>query len=450
MSKFSVFLFEQDKFMKKPATFLLMLFIVFLISTCKKDNPVPPPEINVLLPLTNAQYNVYDTVKIKLIIDSEQPEVSLKISLLKANYSPASPINPLVFPNFKTGTETTLDFLLDDEYLESDNYSLHFKATDHSGSTTVYRSIYIEGIQRQFEGIFIVSELSTTQTGIEKLGTNFTGHGIKIMTGNYAGSAVNSRNKLVYVAGRNSGNLIAMDTDSLTKKWEVPIIPNPVQPYFTCLEQIDQVLYVGFYSGEVNGYNPSGNLIFSTQADGLTFPVRVCIAGNTLVVSSTSKSNLFEDWLETFFLISGASNSKTKLLIKPVYLKTLGDEEVLVFGNADNSKAGTKLFDPETGLVTDPYQPFALPDELLICAAGINQNLTLLSLESGIYLYDDQSSISLVAESISPQILRWEEISQTIMAADAEEIFVLSANGQLISEHNYPEPILNLLIHYNK
>ncbi len=147
---------------------------------------------------------------------------------------------------------------------------------------------------------------------------------------------------------------------------------------------------------------------------------------------------------------SEVSNSKAKVLIKPIHLKTLDDENVLVFGNGEHLRVGTKLFNPETGLLTNPYQAFLLPDEFLTCAADVNQNLILLSLESGIYLYDYHSNISLVTASISPQILRWDATSQTILAVDGELFFVLSANGQLLSEQNYPYPIYNLLLYYLK
>jgi hypothetical protein len=439
-----------DKTMKKVATYLLVLISIIFFTSCKKEDTPPPSKINILSPVANTPFEVNDTITIKLLIDSRQPEVDLWISLLDANFSPASPINPLVFSDFETNIETTLHFMLDDEFLESGNYYLFFKVLDQSGNVNKYLSIYIEGIQRQFEGIFIVSEISDNQIGIEKLGTDLTGQGIKILEGNYAGSSIDSRYKNIYVAGQNFGNLVAMNTDSLGPEWEIPIIPNPVQPYFTFVQQIDHVLYVGFYSGEVNGYNPSGDLIFTTQTNGLTFPNQVCIVGNHLVVSSTTRSNLFEYWIETFFMASGVDNSKTKVLIKPIHLKPLDDEQVLMFGNNGNSRLETKLLDPETGLVSDPYQPFQLPDELVKCAADINNEQTLLGLEDGIYIYDYQRSIAMVTTSISPRVLHWEDISQNILAADGDKFFTVSANGQQIFEHDYPYPIYNLLLNFNK
>ncbi len=245
-----------------------------------------PFKDNILLPLANTPYMVYDTIEIKLMVEFVQAEVSLKISLLDANYSSASPISPQVFSNFETDIETTILFIIDSKYQESDHYYLYFKVSDKFGGLHAYRSIYIEGLQQQFEGSFIVSEFSANQTGIEKLETDLSDLGIKVLAGNYAGSAIDSRGSLVYMVGQNSGNLIALNTDGLTHEWEVPIVPNPVQPYFTFLEQINQVLYAGFYNGEVNGYSPSGNLMFSIHTDGLTFSNPFCIAGNTLVGSS--------------------------------------------------------------------------------------------------------------------------------------------------------------------
>jgi len=438
------------KFVKKAVTYLLVFLCIVLFASCKKDETPPPSKINILSPAANTSFQVFDTIEIKLLIESQQPEVGLRISLLDANYSPASPINPWVVSSFETNVEATLHFLLVYEYLESGNYYLYFKVTDQSGTVNTYRSIYIEGIHRAFEGVFIVSEVSANQTGIEKLGIDLTGEKIKIMAGNYAGSAIDSRNRNFFLAGKNSGNLTALNTDSLSFEWDVPIVANPVQPYFTFLQQINEVLYAGFYSGEINGYNPSGDLIFTTHADGLTFPNLMCHSGNLLVVSSTSRSNVFEYWLETYFLASGVSNSKTKLLIKPIHLKALEDEKVLVFGNNQNSHIETKLLDPETGLITNPYQPFSLPDEKLKCAVNISENLTFLGLEGGIYLYDYQKSMSLLTTSLSPEILKWEDISQTILAANGTSFFVLSTNGQILSEHDYSYPILNLLLHYNK
>jgi hypothetical protein len=436
--------------MKKSAIYLFAFLLIILLFGCKKDDESTPAQIFVSTPIANTPYQVFDTVKINLFVESKQDEVSLSISLLTSNYTPASPSSPLVFQHFKTGIETSLYFLLDNDKLASANYYLYFKVNDASGDAQLYRSIYIEGIPRKIEGFFIVSSLSDHQIGIEKFADDYTGLEMKLLPGNYAGSAISSFNKLVYTAGSNAGNFLAIDTDSLDIQWEIPIVPNPVQPYFTFLEEIDQVIYAGFYNGEVNGYSPAGNLIFSTQSDGLTFPTGVCIAGNMLVVSTISRSNLFENWLETYYLASGVANSKTNILARPIHLTALEDEKVLVFGNDSNTSIDTKLFDPGAGLVNSPYQPFPLPDELLICATNINPNLTLLGLESGIYLYNYQGSISLVADTFIPEILCWEDLSQTIWAAGGKEIRIFSANGQQVAQYTNTDSIFNLLLYYNK
>ncbi len=160
-------------------------------------------------------------------------------------------------------------------------------------------------------------------------------------------------------------------------------------------------------------------------------------------------NNVFEHWLETYFIASGASNSKTKLSFTPVHLKALDDGNLLIFGNYENESISVKLFDPVTGIITNPYQPFQLPDEPLICAVDFNQNLTFLGLESGIYLYNYQNSLSLVTGSVAPKILMWEDLGQTIWAVDGQEVFVFSANGQQLSQQAYPYPILNLHLLYN-
>jgi len=421
-----------------------------LLSDCKKDIDTPISQITIYKPIANTSFEVFDTLDILLMVESSQSEVGLRVSLLNQDYTPVSNSNTFVMSNFKTGVEASLNFIFDNYYLESDYYYLYIKVSDASGDVKAYRSIFIEGIPREFKGLFVVSKIHANLTRLEKLDTEFTTQGILDLFGNHAGSAVNLRHKLVSVAGKNSGNLLSLDSDSLELQWEVPIIPNPVQPYFTFLKQTEKYLFTGFYNGDVHGYDPSGSVVFSNQANGQTFPSMICLAGNFLVVASTSRSNLQEHWLETYFISSGASNSKIKLQIKPVELKALDDGSVLVFGNDENGNLATRLFNPETGLVYMPYQPFALPEKLLVCAAEINESLTLLGLESGIYLYNYQSDLSLVTNVISPQILRWEDLSKTIWSVDGEEIMVFSSNGENLLQQTYDFPIYNLLLDYNK
>ena len=171
--------------MKKPAPYCLIFLWVILFCNCKTDDPAPLSKITIYAPVANTPYEVFDTAEIKLMVESPQPEVSLRISLLNHNYTPMSPPNALVISNFKTGVETSLDFLLDNYYLESDNYYLQVKVTDNSGSVNAYRSIYIEGIQRQFEGVFIISELTANQTRLEKLDTDFSNLNMLDFQGNY-------------------------------------------------------------------------------------------------------------------------------------------------------------------------------------------------------------------------------------------------------------------------
>jgi hypothetical protein len=427
----------------------LSFFVIFFVQCKKEDEPLQI-EINITGPAPNSSYAVNDTVKLTLTVVSPRPTVTLYVTLVGNELEPVSFTNTVMIPDFETGKESGVLYVLDNEDLATGNYNLRVKASAEDNTVYAYRRIYITGLPREFKGFFIVSSENSGQVGIERFDAGFSSMLKRFLQGNYAGSDINDADQLVYVAGKNLGNLSAMTADSLKTLWEVPLVPNTGQPYFTFIREIDRILYTGFFDGRVEGYDDGGDLSFSAATNGLTIPMGAGCAGDILVVLSVSTNNVMEHWLETYFIPSGAPNSKTTFLGTPLYLKTQDQANVLLFGNDTEGNFKTRLFNPLTGLLTDPYQPFELPEKEMLCTAGMDSGRTLIGVADGIYIYTDQESIVRITDAVSPQLLRWEPLGRTIRAAASQEIYLFSEEGTIISQTTYPKPVLNLLLYYNK
>lgn len=422
--------------------------LLFGLSRCARETEEVYPEVKFLYPPANTAYDVLDTVEIRLLVNYPKPEISMKISLLNDALTPA--MNPLVISNFNTGIETTLYFVISNGQLVTGSYQLMAEAREGEIYTRDYRQIFIHEIERVLTNIVVVEQTGVNLHQIHRFDAAMQNRTEVSFPGDYAASDVSSSSRQIFIAGIHFGDLTAFNADSLTVNWTSPIISNPVQPYFTCLQQFGNHVFAGLWEGYTARWNLSGQKGVSTEITPGTFSYLLFATGKYLISASRQKSNHLLHTLEVFYIDAGGLLVTVQSDISPVIFTEPESGLVLILGNNQAGNAYARTFNPANGMLGAPYQPFDLPAKPMIAALAISPKLILIAFDDQISVYEYQKALTSLITLADVKAMRYEEISRTIWIVAAENVLVYNLNGSLLNDYHVGGELKNLHLLYNR
>lgn len=424
-----------------------LLLAVILLWSCQKDEPSPAGTLSILTPAPLSEFNIYDTLAVKFLVETAaEAEVSVSVQLMNERFIPVQPA--ITHHNIAINTEQEILYPISDSTLMDGIFNLRVQAFGNIETTQAYRQIYINEIPRTLKSIWLVSE-NTNGVAITVVDETYALIGELQVENDYSGSAVSAINGQFYLAGKNSGNLIAYNGYTRNKAWFIPGIPNPNQPYFTCVRAFGEVCYTGFWQGQIVGYNRYGGIVTATEINENTIPEDIFIHDIFLIKQAHRRSNTNQKVIETYFVQSGAKISETNLNFIPVGFSAPEFRKILIFGNKEE-KAVTHLFDPTSGMLSSPYEPFALPAEAITITTNIDDTKTLFATGSGIYIYEYMTFLTQINSLQQVSALAYNPLNQTILAVVGAEVFVMNLQGSIFFQYDTPNPLSDIHLFFNK
>jgi hypothetical protein len=419
-----------------------------LLISCKKENEDVFPVVTFFQPVNNAPYDIFDTIAIRLRVDYPKPEMLLRINLQDEALVPV--VTSLVIEDFETGVEADLYYVIGNEQLPSGNYSLVAEARDDEIYTRGYRQVFIHEIERTLKNIFLVEKKSDNQHAIHRYDQNHNLQQSVSYQGDYAGSDVSSASGQFFITGKYTGDLTAYDSDQLSVNWSSPNGSGGVQPYFSCLQLFDNMLFTGYHEGFIGRWSLTGQRGASTEVTHNTFARRLFTTDKYLIADAQERGNYLLHWLEVFYLDAGSLVATAQSDIRPLVFTEPEPGIVLMIGNNQSGLAYARLLHPATGLLGLPYQPFDFPASAITAAEAITPQRILLALENGIYIYDYKLAMFEVVAVQNVHGIRYEDISRTIWCLSENRVLVYDLSGELLSEHTPGWQLINFHLMYNK
>ncbi len=430
---------------------LILLFVMALILVgCPvEDEPVVipiGPDIEIVSPKNYTEFNSSDTIAVIMNIKSDYSKVDLTLRLWRnihfiisdSHYSTVTP-----------GDSIILYFPFESWFSFDELFTLTVTATaPDNGQTNESVQVYISGTPKELHSIWLISNLTSNTTSVKTLSPALELLHEFTFQGNYAGSDVQSARKKFVIAGSNFGDLTVYDADTYAPEWNVPIISNPVQPYFTDVKFYDDLLYVSYWDGLVKGYNRDG--IKSYQAEGLSnvVPQLMHLNSDKLYSPGFQRSNVSQNWWVTSNLKGGMILYSQPITFEPVGFTNLSNSEILIFANNSDGKLDTKKFHGISSPFSDPYEPFSLPDEKLNYSCFVSGSQVLLATENGIYHYKYEESIYQVSDLPNVVALGYDDLNELIWAASGNTLYTMTFSGEIVEEYAVENDILNFHLLY--
>ena len=435
--------------MRNFTNYIIISLFFGLLFSCNDNEPVQVyADVSILSPAKYTEFDVSDTIMLGVQVSSAGRNVDVTVTLKNGNGIPVMP--SIKVENADTGSDITIPFILSDSTLAGGLYHLYAGTISNSAASGRSVPVYINERPKRLQSTWFVTRNNTSELSVVVFDAGLDKMASFTKPGDYAGSDINSTTRQFVVAGSHSGDLVAYNVGDISEAWRASGIPNPVQPYFTLVDFYEDLLLAGFHEGFSRGYNQAGRVAYSTQNSGYTYPDFVMPFGPYLISATTQKSNVNQKWLYVNYLQGGGLLNTKPVNFSPVGFAAGAAGKVLVFGNDEGDLFSTWLLDPESGLITRPYEPFYLPGEKLVATASVSKQTTLLATEEAIYEYISENTINHLFDFDNAGVLSYEPLSERIWLADNETFFIMDFYGNQIHTMQFDGDILNLHFLYNQ
>ena len=235
---------------------------------CKKDKDAQAPIVKIISPNENQNFMVGDTIQLNFEITDETKIESVNISIVDENQIPILPTSLLL--NISNGSKLNEPIPIDNTAIASGNYFISIRVSDGKNEQTYFRKIYINELPLKRKAVFFISE-NSGQFQVNKIDSAFAIQFAYPLSGDFIGSVIDSKNKLLVTAGEFTGKLQSANTQSYSVNWsENPITSST--PYYRSISRGNDLNFVSYATGFIKGFDYTGAIKYTSTSDqGVTF-----------------------------------------------------------------------------------------------------------------------------------------------------------------------------------
>lgn len=422
----------------------LVLFLVPVLLSCKKDTG-EPPVLQVFSPSDFLICGVGDTLSVSGNVQSASSVDYVKIVLTNYNYVTMCPAIT-IYPTTENYTFNS-EYILSNQNLESGNYFLLIEAVNQYGYDRVYLHLSVSGIPKESRSLMAFCyEKSNGNTHIYKVDSLLLYSLFKQIPGDFYEGAISSADQLIFSMGRYNGNLEFIDASDGSIVQQIDVINNPPFPYFESLTYSNGRLIVAYYDGRIDGYSGNGSYKFSysvenyrakrVRYDGtyLLAVLEYYIGGSMYVGVIWENSGFLKDVIYTTYSV------------EDLY-RVIGND-VAVFCNESNQPTVKTL----NTYYMNITQRKILPAGIIYSVVQVNSDRYLISHSDGILVYDYNSNTSNeIGNATLFGKMVYDETDNIIYMASGRDINAYSyPAGNWIGTLVLPDSIRDIQILYNR
>jgi hypothetical protein len=431
----------------KKCFYLSGILFIFLFA-CKKEKDKQAPLISFTTPVDNQVFDVNSDIHVTGTITDETAITAAAVSLLNDQGIPAHVTLPIKVKSLQIIVD--MNYLLDNNHLESGMYQLQIFASDGVNDSYATKQIYIKALPRAVKKIIVSTAVNPTQTNVfsaDTLTNNLKP--LLVFSGDHLATGLNSTYQQIYHAGKNSGHIKGMKLDNNSMFLDVAPVITPGIPYFTGFYENENTCYVSFYNKQIKGYDHTGAIVYNAETATDFYPQHLCLNDNYLIAEEQNKLTT-EKKLVSFYP-TGTTLQSCNLQQDVISFCEKDASSVFVFGN----KAGQgiiQLFDRAANNLWDPY-PYALASGAISSVMKLDADTYLIGHSNGIiykYVYSASSVTPYLTGYTAIQLVK-DDVSPTLYIVEKNKISTFDINTlKLIRTFNSSEAIVSLNLLYNR
>jgi len=424
----------------------ILLPVIFILSTpsCNKDEEITIPVVDVISPVDNKIFNVTDTVPVLAEINDKRVITHVQVGLVNENFTPVAKVYNS-YPDSKS-CHLDIQYVLDDNTLESGTYYILVKAENGQKFKNVYRKIRLRGEAVKLEKIIVVTGEGGQHIRINAIDSSQTVSHMLDINCNYAASAISNRFQQLYIAGKSLISLRAYSLLDYSIEWNLQMGILPPIHNDNCL-YADEYLFATFNSQHIRGYDENGSVVFTTDITSHDKPGAVFRLNDYVIVDMQKQNSVGTPELVTYYVKSGIKmqSRQTQFEVSEFFRQL--DNKVFIIANS-NSKGQLFIYNVEF----DVLEHLADIQGKIVSSDRIDDNRLLVGAETMIYIYD-YSTMYLVPfmEDIAATNITFEPLNSKLYISSLKEINKYTFPEMFLeSTFLFENPIKNVHLLYNK
>ena len=428
----------------KYSRYLIISLLIIVITSCKKEVN-SDPQIVIISPTENQQFNVLDTIQVKCIVCDDNGIENIKTVLVNESLIPV--LNPVNYYPQTENKNIDLEILypLDDIHLESGKYFILVRAFDGTNFKNKYVSINLDEVPKELEKLIVLTKSDNFTTNVFSVNPVFEIEEEFIIDGNYISSDISSKYRQLYFTGDIPCKLFVFDLEENELDWSVDA--SMPYPFFSNVYYNDGTVYTSSENGNITGYNNVGTVNLSTDFTTDSLPTKLLIHGEFILSDLKLRTGL-QRLIATYYLVSGVKKQQIITNFKVIDFYLVDEDNIIVFAVQNNTG---KIFIYN---VTENYisEPVFIFNSEITSTAIINKSNFLVGTNNTIWLFNSSNySTTSIVEGITASQLEYDELNEIIFATELNNInFFQYPSGELINAVNYGDSILNIHLLYNK
>lgn len=423
----------------------VLLLSLVLVSCNDKDDDEQSPVIDVQFPQSFDQISSIDTIPFLAYISDNKQVTSVYIDLLTLDFEQRMPRQQYDV----SGSNVTFatDLLLNEPFLESGTYYIVVRASDGVNESATFIEVHLVATERVIESFIVVTNQGNATKVHASQDLNDWTEKLSLFS-DARGAALNYRQGLLGICGGEIGDAVFYDITEFEPMSSIPGFGTPSSPYFLGLEfdaererfylyQNDPRMRVldktasGLYGVPLQvGHRPEQ----SFRLQGENFVEEKSIADSDVVLAAYSQAgSLFTSYAVNGDVISLSEKSQSELFM---WLNTPSGVELSVVNTSSD-------------LIASVYNRVG---ETLLAALELGPGIFLISTDQGLYRYNyNNGGTTVLNPSPNPTSFYLDDLDGLVYATEGNTLYIImSQSGQVFDSHQFPDPILEFAINYNR
>ncbi|HSY76715.1 MAG TPA: Ig-like domain-containing protein, partial [Bacteroidia bacterium] len=333
---------------------IVALIVGIAFISCKKDNNIGSPTVQITAPASNAVFKVFDTIVIKAHVSDAVSLQSVTVYMVNNQNIPVLPTATI--PITSNNMSFTCPYEISDVHLSTGYYNIVVRAYNGTNATLAYQQIYINAAPKLRERIFALTRNSSGVHVLKIDTSSFNVSNLYTLSGDYSSSDISSYYQQLYIGAADSGNVNTLTMPAGSPAWNVTGLITPT-PYFTNVYSYGDAVYVSEYLGFIKCYTHLGPVTNSITIAAGNYPIKTYVWGSYLFAEEKNIGSLTRN-LVLYYTGSGKGFEQAGLSGPVVAMYGMDNNDVYIFGNQNAGGGYLTLFNVSGNTF---YSPLTLP-----------------------------------------------------------------------------------------
>ncbi len=418
-----------------------MGLLVLTWASCRKKDGIEP-DITIITPLENTQFDVFDTVHVQFEVTDETQLVSVSVKVLNSDLVPVTATESVQLNG--TSFSGSADLIIADKLIETGDYHVLVSASDGLNEQRAFRGIGIAAIPKVRRAMYFAD--AATPAGIYLVDSLFQGSSPFISAGQDVGRlCVNSLMDRLTLVGHFSTGITSYKLAGGGVAWSDDVFSVAQTPRYMDLACNGNEVFVTIYDREIRSYGHSGSLTMN-EPTGVDRPGAIHVSADHIIVEQNPVGTA-DRFLHVYHAQTRAFLRSAEMPMDVVAMCAFDSDAIMVFGN-DGDQARVLQYDVQGNGYWEPRQ---LPAGKLTAAVQLDGQTYAIAHADGLYSYTySPNFLNLIRPGTVYQDVRFDVAGNRVVAASSNVLEEISVTGQLLNTVMHTDSITCFDIHYTR